>query len=100
MSDLLGLLGQSTSLAAGVLSAAAGLLVTWGMTRGKVMELERRLGQLETNNERHLELIHSLRDVYVSREHFNEILDTIRESQRELKEDMKKILDLLTSRVV
>lgn len=73
-------------------------LITWGATRGKVSELERRIQVLEEQTDRQLELVHSLRDVYVSYQHFNEIMTTIRETHRELKDDLKKVLDLLSVR--
>lgn len=85
------------------LLAAAGagvvtFLITWGSTRGKVSELERRVQVTEEQVDRQLELVHSLRDVYVSYQHFNEIMSTIRETHRELKDDLKKVLDLLSVR--
>lgn len=74
-------------------------LITWGATRVKLTDIERRTELAEEELHRQLELIHSLRDIYVSREHFNEIMMNLRETQRELKDDLKKIIDLLAARV-
>lgn len=82
-------------------AAGAGIvtfLITWGATRGKVVDLERRMQVVEERSDRQLEVIHSLRDIYVSYQHFNEIMSTIRETHRELKDDLKKVLDLLSIR--
>lgn len=86
-------------LAIAGVSIGGTFLVMWGMARGKISDLERRTEQLEEEYTKQLDLIHSLRDVYVSYQHFNEIMATIKESQRELKEDLKKVLDLLTVRL-
>ena len=82
-------------------AAGAGIvafLITWGATRGKVADLERRVQIVEEQLDRQLELVHSLRDVYVSYQHFNEIMSNIRETHRELKDDLKKVIDLLSIR--
>lgn len=68
--------------------ALATMLIGWGMTRSKVQDLERRIERMETLNDR-------IHEVYVSRDHFNETLEAIKETQRDLKADIKQILDLL-----
>lgn len=82
----------------GVAGIGIAFIVNWGVSKAKVAELERRTTNLETDVAAQLELVHGLRDVYVSREHFNEIMETIRDSQRELKEDLKRVIELLSAR--
>lgn len=89
---------NSEYLIVAVVTGAISFVSTWGMLRRQVSELDKKLEAIEKETHRQLELIHSLRDVYVSQQHFNEIMQTIRETHRELKDDMKKILDLLTLR--
>lgn len=81
--------------------AAVGLatfLITWGMMRGKVIELERRMTDAENEAKTQRTAIQGLSDVYVNYRHFNEVMSSVRESYRELKDDVKKILELLSVR--
>lgn len=78
--------------------AGISFFVGWGVMSANQKEIDRRIEQLELDLSKQLELVHGLRDVYVTYQHFNEIMNTIRESQRELKENMQRVLDLLTAR--
>lgn len=73
-------------------------LITWGAVRAKSQDHERRIEKLEDESARQLELIHSLRDVYVSYQHFNEIMQTIREANKDLNDKVSKVIELLTDR--
>lgn len=93
------------TLAYTIVSAAIGFLSTWGMVKRQVADSERRIDKLEKEKDisdkeysNLLERIHSLREVYVSQQHFNEIMSVMRESQRELRDDVKRVLELLTER--
>lgn len=70
--------------------------ISYGIQRGRSNEFERRLQHAEDESAKQNDLIHSLRDVYVSYQHFNEIMASIRETQRELRDGMTKIIELLT----
>lgn len=73
-------------------------LVTWGMLRAQVADILERLKHLEAERDRMIERIHAQRDIYVTQQHFAIIINTIREDQKEMKDDLKKVLDLLSSR--
>jgi len=90
-------MGGGNEVIAALGSGLVTFLITWGATRGKVQELERRVDHLEQEQMKHLDLIHSLREIYVSQQHFNDIMSTMKESHRELKEDVKKVLELLST---
>lgn len=83
---------------AGGISALGLFLILWGATRGKVQDLARLAERQETELARQLELIHGLHDIYVSYKHFNETIAMFRESHRELRDDMKKVLQALKVR--
>jgi hypothetical protein len=78
--------------------AVVSFLIGWGMMRARLTELERRTTYNELQSNKQLELIHGLREVYVSYQHFNEIMTSIRETQREMNHKMERILELLTER--
>ena len=82
----------------GLALSMVSFFMAWGAVRAKITDHAKRMEDFENEIAKQLELIHSLRDVYVSYKHFNEIMLTIRETQRELKDDMKKIIELLTDR--
>jgi len=81
---------QSISLD-NVIYAVGTFLITWGAMRAKVIDLEKRTEALELRNDSHHE-------VYVNYKHFNEALGGVRENYRDLKDDVKKILILLSER--
>lgn len=87
---------MNAELWAGLGMMAVSFLIGWGATRAKVMELDRRNIQLELNMEKIKDSLAGLNDVYVNYKHFNEAMASIRESYKDLKEDMKKVLELLS----
>lgn len=79
-------------------AAAATFLTMWGMQKNAVKELERRQGECEKNLGAIWEKVNGLTDVYVNYRHFNETMNQVRESYRDLKEDLKRVLELLSVR--
>lgn len=80
---------------------------TWGAMRKTVSDVEKRLADCEGDlkqkqiyiqktREQFAEQVHNLHEVYVSRAHFNETMAMIRDNYRELKDDVKKILDFIS----
>lgn len=88
---------MNEAMIAGV-SGMVGFLITWGALRGKVQELERRTEAAEKALEQQRDLIYNLRDIYVSQQHFNQIMESMRDSHREVKEDVKKVIEILSAR--
>jgi hypothetical protein len=94
---------------AALLGAVITFLVTWGAMRSKVVDLERRADKADSEyhsltkmviatRETFANQIGGLSEVYVAYRHFNQAMQAIRESHQDLKEDMKKILSLLSER--
>lgn len=82
-------------------------LVGWGMIRKTVSNLEKAVDSANTENEalktslaltreRFMTDIADLSEKYVSFTHFNDFMQSFKETQRDLKEDVKRIYDLLS----
>lgn len=67
---------------------AVTFLIGWGMNRATLVEHERRVSAVE------MELAKQ-HEVFVSYRHFNEIMTTVRDAQKELRDDMKQVLDMV-----
>lgn len=76
----------------------AAFLIIWGASRSSIKEHERRIDKQDGEIKELYERIGSLNDVYVSYRHFNEIMGSIKETQKELKDDMKRVIELLSNR--
>lgn len=66
-------------------------LIACGMLQAQVWGLKERVDHLSA-------AVDSMSDTYVNYRHFNEIMTTIKEAQKELRDDLKKVLELLSSR--
>lgn len=73
--------------------AVVTFLIGIGTQRGKISELERRITITEG-------AVSTMHDNYVTQEHFKEIINIIRDTQRELKDDVKKVLEILSARAI
>lgn len=85
-------------IAVAVVSALITFSIGYGMSKTKLEDLLERVKDLEMESKKALDRHHSLHETYVSQQHFNEIMGGIKETVRDLKEGMNKILELLTSR--
>lgn len=68
--------------------------IMFGMMKAGLKELERETEKLSSQMTIMWDKFHSLRDTYVDREHFKEIIDGMRQDHRELKQDVKTVLGL------
>ncbi len=76
----------------GAVGALLSFVMSYGASRNASQELTRRINLVENE-------LKTVADTYVTYRHFNEIMHGIRESQRELRADVKKILDVLATRL-
>ena len=82
------------AIASGGISFAIG----WGMIRGKIQDLERRTKDAEDNIRVQYDRMSQLHETFVSNQHFTDIMNQVRDTQREFRDDLKKILSILTER--
>lgn len=94
---------MSNEMWAAVVGALIGVVVpvffaflpNWGAFKHRMLALESRAKRVEAANEELRHKLEELSEVYVTYKHFNEIMSMIKETQRELREDVKKVLDIL-----
>lgn len=91
-----------------VLIGIVSLGVAWGMSRAKLQSLEEKISEIRVNQAElaramatHREKISARleqnRDLYVTYQHFNEVIGQMREDHKELREDIKTVISLLNS---
>lgn len=71
-------------------------LIAWGALRSKVSTHEKELDQLRAQNEEQRAMIMETHEKFVSYAHFNEVLGTIKENHRDLKDDIKRVFELIS----
>lgn len=103
-----------------LVAACAGLftfLVTWGAMKSTVASQQKQIDELKVEaqtrcpanckalNERitttEKELggkLFDMHSIYVTHQHFNEVILSLRDAQKDMRDDIKRILELLTSR--
>lgn len=72
-------------------STLISIILAAGMIKNKIEQLTKDVEELEQR-------VYSFRDLYVTRQEFIETMHSLRQEQKEIRSDIRKILDLLSSK--
>lgn len=82
-----------------IIAAFVGMVFTVGISLGFSKAASKRQEKdIEDLKQADKDLDAKLNSGFVSFNHFNEAIGSLREMQRDMREDLKKILDLITSK--
>lgn len=81
-----------------ILTAIISISVSYGILKTKIESLESKTDEQKHLKEDFIERIYKLREVYVTHDLFREIIQSIKEDHKELKHDVKQILEMLQSK--
>lgn len=79
-------------------TALASILISYGVYKSKIETLEQRLKDGTKNQDEIQKQIYNLRDLYITHQHFTDVITSMREDHKELKSDVKTILSMLRAK--